>query len=77
MTNTEEFRREAVRIALSNGLSLTRVAADLGIGKSTLGHWVSQYRSADVSVPDSKPASVPTTGSHAIFPACGTVSISL
>ncbi|WP_151199788.1 IS3 family transposase [Kozakia baliensis] len=48
--HTEEFRREAVRIALSSGLSRTRVAADLGIGKSTLGHWVSQYRTADLSV---------------------------
>lgn len=52
VTHTEEFRREAVRIALSSGLSRTRVAADLGIGKSTLGHWVSQYQTADLSVPE-------------------------
>lgn len=52
MTHTEEFRREAVRIALSSGLSRTRVAADLGIGKSTLGHWVSQYRTSDLSGPE-------------------------
>lgn len=52
VTHTEEFRREAVRIALSSGLSRTRVAADLGIGKSTLGHCVSQYRTADLSVPE-------------------------
>ncbi|GAN93838.1 transposase [Gluconobacter thailandicus F149-1 = NBRC 100600] len=29
VTPTEEFRREAVKIALSSGLSRTRVAADL------------------------------------------------
>jgi transposase len=28
--HTEEFKREAVRIALSSGLSRRRVAADLG-----------------------------------------------
>lgn len=31
--------REAVRVTLSNGLSLTCMAADLGIGK-----WVLDYR---------------------------------
>ena len=41
---TEEFRREVVRIALSRGLPRTQVAADLEIGKSTLSHWISQYR---------------------------------
>ena len=52
VTHTEEFRREAVRIALSSGLSRTRVAADLGIGKSTLGHWISQYRTVELPVPE-------------------------
>ena len=52
VTHTEEFRREAVRIALNSGLSRTRVAADLGIGKSTLSHWISQYRSTDLTVPE-------------------------
>jgi len=33
-----------VRIALTSGLPRYRVASDLGIGKSTLGKWVSQYR---------------------------------
>lgn len=44
MKHTEDFKREAVRIALSSGLSCTRIAADLGIGKSTLGKWIVDYR---------------------------------
>lgn len=34
--HTEEFKREAVRIALTSGLPRERVATDLGVGKSTL-----------------------------------------
>jgi transposase len=52
MKHSEEFKQEAVRIALTSGLSRERVAKDLGIGKSTLGKWVSQYRPNDlVSAP--------------------------
>ncbi|WP_202820850.1 IS3 family transposase [Rhizorhabdus dicambivorans] len=50
--HTEEFKHEAVRIALTSRLPRDRVASDLGIGKSTLGKWVSQYRPSDlVSAP--------------------------
>ena len=45
---TEDFRREAVRIVLSSGRSIGQVAADLGIGKSTLGKWLSRHREADL-----------------------------
>lgn len=41
--HTEEFKRDAVNIALSSGLSRRRVAADLGIGLSTLSKWISKY----------------------------------
>jgi transposase len=44
MKHTEDFKREAVRLALSSGLSRTRVATDLGIGKSTLAKWIVDYR---------------------------------
>jgi transposase len=47
--HSEEFKREAVRIALTSGLSRERVAADLGVGKSTLHKWISHYRPADLS----------------------------
>ena len=42
----EDFKREAVR---SSGLQRKRVAADLGIGFSTLGKWISIYRTEDRS----------------------------
>ena len=35
-----EFRRDAVRIAHTSGLTMRQVASDLGIGLSTLGKWV-------------------------------------
>ena len=46
--HSEEFKQEAVRIALTSGLPRDRVAADLGIGKSTLGKWLAQYRPTDL-----------------------------
>ena len=48
--HTEDFKQEAVRIALTSGLSRRRVASDLGVGFSTLGKCVSEFRPADVSV---------------------------
>ena len=39
---TPEFRAEAVRIALTSGLSRRQVASDLGVGFSTLTTWVRQ-----------------------------------
>lgn len=47
--HSEELKQEAVRIALTSGLPRERVAKDLGIGKSTLGKWLSQYRPADLT----------------------------
>jgi len=41
---TEEFRAEAVRIALTSGLPRRQVAADFGIGFSTLSRWIQQDR---------------------------------
>lgn len=45
--HSERFKQEAVRIALTSGLSRERFASDLGIGKSTLGKWLSQYLPTD------------------------------
>lgn len=41
---TEEFRTEADRVALTSGLPRKQVAADFGIGFSTLSRWIQQER---------------------------------
>jgi transposase len=38
--HSPEFRREAVRVALTSGLSRKQVAADFGVGFSTLSRWI-------------------------------------
>lgn len=43
---TPEFRREAVRLALTSGRTRREIAEDLGIGLSTLTRWLSQERDA-------------------------------
>ena len=45
-----EFRAEAVRVALTSGLARKQVAADFGIGFSTLNSWIRQDR-ADPAKP--------------------------
>ena len=39
-THGDEFKRDAVRIALTSGLTRRQVASDLGVGLSTLGKWI-------------------------------------
>ncbi|MFV0410834.1 MAG: transposase, partial [Paracoccus sp. (in: a-proteobacteria)] len=48
MTNkpTAEFKREAMRIALTSGLPRRQVASDLGVGHSTLNKWVKTFGDA-------------------------------
>ena len=50
---TPEFRREAVRLALTSGRTRREIAEDLGIGLSTLTRWLGQER--DVSEPSEAP----------------------
>ncbi|MDA9823710.1 transposase, partial [Paracoccaceae bacterium] len=45
---TDEFRQDAVRIALTSGLTRKQVADDLGVGVSTLKKWITAYRDTDV-----------------------------
>ena len=45
---SDEFRKEAVRIALTSGLSRRQVADDLGVGFSTLNKWVRAHRDTGV-----------------------------
>lgn len=35
---------------MTSGLSCKRVAADMGVGKSTLHKWIVQYRPSDVMI---------------------------
>jgi hypothetical protein len=50
---TPEFRREAVRLALTSGRTRQEIAEDLGIGLSTLTRWPGQKR--DTSEPSEDP----------------------
>ena len=45
---TDEFRKDAVRIALTSGLTRQQIAADLGVGMSTLNKWITAHRDTDV-----------------------------
>ncbi len=45
---TDEFRKDAVRIALSSGLTRKQVASDLGVGMSALNKWITAHRDTDV-----------------------------
>ncbi len=45
---TKEFQDEAVRLALTSGRSRREVAADLGVGLSTLRHWIDRRREREI-----------------------------
>ena len=51
---TDEFRKDAVRIALTSGLTRRQVADDLGVGLSTLNKWVNAHRDMDVVSPEDR-----------------------
>ena len=48
LKRTDEFRQDAVRIALTSGLTRKQVADDLGVGMSTLNKWITAHRDIDV-----------------------------
>ena len=48
---TQEFRDEAVRLAQTSGRSRREVAADLGIGLSTLRNWIDRRRDRQMELP--------------------------
>jgi len=48
LKRTDEFRADAVRIALTSGLTRRQVADDLGVGMSTLNKWITAHRNTDV-----------------------------
>ena len=48
LKRTDEFRQDAVRIALTSGLTRKQVVDDLGVGMSTLNKWITQHRDKDI-----------------------------
>ena len=48
LKRTDEFRQDAVHIALTSGLTRKQVADDLGVGMSTLNKWITAYRDTDM-----------------------------
>ena len=45
-TFTPEFREEAARLVVENDRRIAEVAREIGVGETTLGHWVKAYREA-------------------------------
>jgi transposase len=51
--HSEEFKRDAVRITLSSGLTRRQVASDLGMGVSTLNKYIKVAQDTeDASLPE-------------------------
>jgi len=48
LKRTDKFRQDAVRIALTSGLTRKQVADDLGVRMSTLNKWITAHRDTDV-----------------------------
>jgi transposase len=47
-TRTDEFRKDAVRIALTSGLTRKQVVDDFCVGMSSLNKWITAYRDTNV-----------------------------
>ena len=45
---TEDFKKEAVRLTETSGRTVGQVAADLGVGLSSLTRWKRRYREAEL-----------------------------
>ncbi len=48
LKRTDEFRKDAVHIALTSGLTRKQVADDLGVGMSTQNKWITALRDTDM-----------------------------
>ena len=47
-----EFRKQAGRLVIDEGMSVSRTAADLGIASTTLDTWVRKFRDGTWSLDD-------------------------
>jgi transposase len=43
---SQEFKKDAIRLALSNGRKVPSAAEDLGINQQTLYRWIKEYNNA-------------------------------
>jgi transposase len=48
---TQEFQDEAVRLVETSGRSRREIAQDLGVGLSTLRHWIDRRRERQIEHP--------------------------
>ena len=48
LQRTNEFHKDAVRFALTSGLTRKQVADELGVGMSTLNKWITAHRDTHV-----------------------------
>jgi len=65
---TDEFRRDAVRIAITSGLTRPQVSSDLGVGLSTLNKWVQKYQHGDLMSGPHEDAEYPYWSSGIFIP---------
>ncbi len=62
---SDEFRRQAVDLYESTpGATLRGIAADLGIVRGTLSHWVDLYGTGKTTAPDGTTTTRPVAGSR-------------
>lgn len=45
---TNEFKQEAIRLALSSGQPRHVIASDIGVARSTLCRWIQEHQAADL-----------------------------
>jgi transposase len=48
LKRTDEFLKDAVRIALTSGLTCKQVTDDIGVGMSTPNKWITAHRDSGV-----------------------------
>jgi transposase len=69
---SEEFRRQAVDLYESTpGATLKGIAADLGVVRGTLRHWVDLYGTGKTTAPDGSTTTRPTTTAGGGAPPAG------
>jgi len=61
---SDEFKREAVRLATTPGNSMASVARDLGVNRSLIGHWVRNARAGSYELEPGLPLKTDRAGEN-------------